>query len=427
MLSPIKSLALAGLLALAGTLPAGAYCGFYVAKADAKLFNHASKVVVARHGQHTAVTMDSDYQGDPHEFALVIPVPVVVAKDQIKVLNNVDVERLDAYSAPRLVEYYDPDPCAPPIQYMVRRSNDLATRGPARPAPEPRDKSLGVTIEAQYTVGEYDILILSALESDGLATWLDQSGYKMPPGAAPVLGSYIRQGMKFFVARVNLEAREKAGSAFLRPIQVSYDTAKFMLPIRLGTVNADGPQDMIVLMLTQKGRVEATNYRTVKVPSDIEVPIYTKAEFGKFYAALFGQRVESDDMRMVYTEYAWNMGFCDPCAADPLSNAELQALGAGWAVAGQPDVYITRLHVRYDARHFPEDLMFQETADRSSFQGRYILRHPYTGEAKCQAGEAYRASLGPRFEQEAATLARVTGWKLADIKARMAQSGEGTR
>jgi len=30
--------------------PAQAFCGFYVAKADAKLFNKASKVVVARKG-----------------------------------------------------------------------------------------------------------------------------------------------------------------------------------------------------------------------------------------------------------------------------------------------------------------------------------------------------------------------------------------
>ena len=43
------------------------------------------------------------------------------------------------------------------------------------------------------------------------------------------------------------------------------------------------------------------------------------------------------------------------------------------------NVFLTRLHVRYDAAHFPEDLTFQETSDRSNFQARYILRHPWTG------------------------------------------------
>ena len=438
----LAAIALATMLAT----PAHAFCGFYVAKADSKLFNKASKVVVARKGERTAVTMASDYEGDLREFALVIPVPVVVGKDQIKIVDNATVDHLDAYSAPRLVEYHDPDPCAPSqIGYMSK--GGLAMSAAPMPAPPQarRDKALGVTVEAEYTVGEYDILILSAKESDGLTTWLTESGYKVPEGAAPVLGSYIKQDMKFFVAKVNLKEQAKSGAQYLRPIQVSYNTAKFMLPIRLGTANANGPQDMIVMMLTEKGRVETINYRTVKMPSNIEVPVYTKSEFGKFNKAMLDHQVKKDDMRMVYTEYAWDMGWCDPCAADPLPDDKLALLGATWAMptpadtsgspnqgimprrggpAGSP-VYITRLHVRYDAAHFPEDLMFQETADRGNFQGRYVLRHPFTGEATCSAGDDYRRSLGLRFDQEAATLSSLTGWDLAGIKRRMAENGQG--
>src|SRR5262249_11302064 len=118
---------------------------------------------------------------------------------------------------------------------------------------------------------------------------------------------------------------------------VNYATHKFMLPIRLGTVNADGPQDMIVLMLTEKGRVETTNYRTVKVPSDVEIPTFTKSDFGSVYRAMFDNQVKKDDMRAVYLEYAWDMGWCDPCAADPLPNDKLVSLGAFWVDSpGQP-------------------------------------------------------------------------------------------
>src|SRR6516165_11013023 len=112
----MKPLLAAAVLWSSGLLaadPTQAFCGFYVAKADARLFNKASKVVVARKGEQTAVTMASDYQGDLKEFALVIPVPTVVSKDQIKVLESAWVDHLDAYSAPRLVEYFDPDPCLP--------------------------------------------------------------------------------------------------------------------------------------------------------------------------------------------------------------------------------------------------------------------------------------------------------------------------
>ena len=437
----LKLLLAAGALwsgALLTANPTQAFCGFYVAKADAKLFNRASKVVLARKGERTAVTMASDYQGDPKEFALVIPVPTVVTKGQIKVLESALVDHLDAYSAPRLVEYFDPDPCRQQTAYKATSFSDTASL--AAPAVPPvRAAALGVKIEAEYSIEEYDILILSATQSDGLATWLAENGYHIPAGAAPVLGSYIKQSMKFFVARVNLQEQAKLGYHYLRPIQVNYATDKFMLPIRLGTVNASGSQDMIVLMLTEKGRVEPTNYRTTRIPSNAEIPIYTKVEFGSFYRAMFDTQVKQDDMSVVYLEYAWDMGWCDPCAADPVPNDKLAALGAFWvdqAASHQPlgsaiwrpaNVYLTRLHVRYDAAHFPEDLIFQETNDRSNFQGRYVLRHPFTGPITCAEGEAYRRSLGARFETEATTLSQLTGWDIASIREKMRASGQIAR
>jgi hypothetical protein len=440
---PLLAAAVLWSTALLAANSAQAFCGFYVAKADAKLFNKASKVVVARKGEQTAVTMASDYQGDPKEFALVIPVPTVVKKEQIKVLESALVDHLDAYSAPRLVEYFDPDPCQPQT-FSAVASSAAQVYYLAPPIPRASAAALGVKIEAEYTVGEYNILILSAVQSDGLATWLAESGYHIPAGAAPVLGSYIKQNMKFFVARVDLQEQSKLGYQYLRPIQVTYATKKFMLPIRLGTVNAGGPQDMIVLMLTEKGRVEPTNYRTTRIPSNAEIPIYTKVEFGSFYRAMFDIQVKKDDMSVVYLEYAWNMGWCDPCAADPVPNDKLVALGAFWVdqaaslpppgspVIGRPplqgiNVFLTRLHVRYDAAHFPEDLMFQETTDHSNFQGRYILRHPYTGPAACAEGEAYRHSLGARFETEASTLSQLTGWDIASIREKMRLSGQVAR
>ena len=35
------------------------------------------------------------------------------------------------------------------------------------------------------------------------------------------------------------------------------------------------------------------------------------------------------------------------------------------------DVFVTRLHVRYTAETFPEDLSFQITNDRENFQGLF--------------------------------------------------------
>jgi hypothetical protein len=400
-----------------------AFCGFYVAKADTKLYNRASQVALVRDADRTVLTMANDFQGDLKEFAIVVPVPTFLNKEQIHVGDKKRIDHLDAYSSPRLVEYFDPDPCRQ-MEALQAPSNSGAVSKMSRDASAERAKSLGVTIEARYTVGEYDILILSAKESSGLETWLKTNGYRIPTGASAVLAGYIKQGMRFFVAKVDLKEQARLGFSYLRPIQVAYESPKFMLPIRLGMVNANGPQELFVYTLTRKGRVETTNYRTAKLPSDMDVPLYVRDEFAGFYRAMFSQQVRQERMQAVFLEYAWDMNWCDPCAAAPLSREELRDLGVFWledgaSTGGASPVFLTRLHLRYDNAHFPEDLVFQETADRTNFQARYVLRHAFEGDTSCGAGVEYRRTLAERREQEATTLARLTGWHASEVRRKM--------
>ncbi|MBD2253302.1 DUF2330 domain-containing protein [Nostoc parmelioides] len=411
---------------------AWAFCGFYVAKADAKLYNKASQVVLARDGDRTVLTMANDYQGEVKDFAMVVPVPTVIKKEQVRVAEPKIIERLDAFSAPRLVEYFDSNPCAvgdmalealPAPSAAVNESGAARARG---------DRNLGVTVEARFNVGEYDIVVLSAKESGGLETWLNRNGYKIPRGAKQLLKPYIRSSMKFFVAKVNLDRFEQSGYQFLRPLQIAYKSSKFMLPIRLGMINATTEQDLIVYVLSPKGQAEITNYRTVKIPSDVNIPLFVKSEFGDFYKSTFQTSYTKENKKVAFLEYAWDMGSCDPCSGDPLTPDELKQAGVFWLDrdAYSPvspsfrrfpasNVFISRLHVRYTRDKFPEDLMFQETSNRESFQGRYVLQHPFTGEATCPAGREYKRSLSRRFEQEAQTLARLTNWNIKDIRQKM--------
>ncbi|NND65938.1 MAG: DUF2330 domain-containing protein, partial [Gammaproteobacteria bacterium] len=204
-----------------------------------------------------------------------------------------------------------------------------------------------------------------------------------------------------------------------------------------GMVNAKGAQELFVYALTRTGRVETTNYRTVKLPTGSEIPPHVKEEFNDFYRAMFTKQVDNENMRGVFLEYAWDMAWCDPCAADPLSRDQLRNLGVFWLeesltkpapftrrrpapqTGGPVNVYVTRLHLRYDNKHFPEDLMFQETGDRTNFQGRYVLRHPWLGKAQCPAATEYRRQLLSRQQKEASTLANLTGWRIADIRDKM--------
>ena len=414
-----------------------AFCGFYVGKTDAKLFNDASQVILARDGNRTVISMLNDYRGDPKDFALVVPVPHVLARDQIHIGDRRVFDRLDAFSAPRLAEYVDDDPCARRERWYEKRMMDMTL--PAAPAASGMTaKALGVTIEASYTVGEYDIVMLSAEQSDGLETWLRQNGYRIPPKAAKALQPYIRQDMKFFVAKVNLAERAKTGAATLRPLQFAFESEKFMLPIRLGMANAAGPQDLIAYVLTTSGRVESTNYRTIKLPANMDVPVFIRSDFSRFYKALFDEQARRENYRLVFTEYFWDMSWCDPCAAEPLTPDELRQAGVFWTDAGAeaaaiaapkrpaignggaPKAMLTRLHIRYTAETFPEDLMFQQTGDRENFQTRYALRYPWKGEpTACPEAARYLETVRKREMVEAKALASLTGWEMSDIGSRM--------
>jgi len=420
------------------TPAAWAFCGFYVAKADTKLYNKASQVAIAREGDRTVLTMANDFQGEVKDFAIVVPVPTVLQKEQVRVAEPKIIERLDAFSAPRLVEYFDSDPCTP-VYENSRLPSPLSAPinrvGNARSA-----DNLGVTVEARFNVGEYDIVILSAKESGGLETWLNRNGYKIPKGAKQLLQPYIRSSMKFFVAKVNLDKFEESGYQFLRPLQISYFSPNFMLPIRLGMINATTEQDLIVYILSPKGQAEITNYRTVKVPSGDNIPLFVKDEFSDFYKSMFQTSYTKEDKKVAFLEYAWDMSSCDPCSAEPLNQEELKQAGVFWLDNSFPvntpaprrirppspssSVFISRLHVRYTRDKFPEDLMFQQTSNRESFQGRYILQHPFTGEVTCSAGREYKRSLGKRFEKEAQTLAKLTNWNIQDIRQKMKLVGQ---
>ncbi len=405
------------------TQTASAFCGFYVATGDTPLTNKASRVVLAYDGTATRVSMASDMHGDPEQFGLVIPVPTVIKKEQVKILNPSLMQHLADYTKPRLVQYFDSDPCAPVMPPMT------AMTLPSPSGAMPRGTQMltsTVRIEEQYSVGEYDIVVITATKPADLVAFLNSNGYKVPAAATETVGSYLRQGMHFFLAKVNMSRlKQENATGFLRPIQVTYQSPKFMLPIRLGMVNAAGPQDMIVMALTRRGRVETVNYPTVKVPTGVNVPMYVESRFGQFYDALFERQVQRNGAS-TFLEYAWNLGSCDPCSAPPMDTAELKALGASWVEQNtwQQQAFVTRLHVRYDNAHFPEDLVLQETPDQQPFQARYVMQHPFTGRATCPAGEAYRKALPARFAAEAETLAALTGWSQDAIRTEMRATGE---
>lgn len=387
---------------------ADAFCGFYVSGATGKLFNNATQVVMMRDGQRTVLSMQNDYQGPPQDFALVVPVPVVLQKEDVKTLPPSVFTRVDQMAAPRLVEYWEQDPCRRPSPRGGRGGGVRTKRSMAKPRMAAANKDKYVKIEAQFEVGEYEIVILSSNDSGALDAWLRAENYNIPSGAEAALRPYIEAGTKFFVARVNVEKVTFAkGRAVLSPLRFHYDSQDFSLPVRLGLLNANGPQDLIVHILARNQRYEVANRKNVTIPTNLIVGDAVRSSFGGFYNALFDKTIAQNPGAVV-TEYSWAADTCDPCPGPRLGSSDFRLLGAD-VIEGQPSrgFVLTRLHARYTKETMTEDLVFRAAAPIvggrgtpgkygelrekgsqpgrvNNFQGRYAILHPWTGQVACQ-------------------------------------------
>ncbi|MEQ1508352.1 MAG: DUF2330 domain-containing protein, partial [Myxococcota bacterium] len=382
-------------LALLAPAPAEAFCGFYVAGADQSLYNDATMVVMLRSGTTTVLSMQNNYQGPPSAFAMVVPVPEVLKKESVRTLPRDVFAKVDTLAAPRLVEYWEQDPCAPIYEEEDRLRMAPMMEGAGGPPGLAKDDDLGVKIEARFEVGEYDVVILSAKDSTGLDTWLRREKYNIPVGADAALRPYVEAGTKFFVAKVMPDKVAFVdGKAVLSPLRVQYDSKDFALPVRLGLLNSNGQQDLIVHILAPHARYELANYENAFVPTNIRVRDDVRNRYPAFYDAVFREVARPNT---VVTEYAWDAGSCDPCPTPPLGDAEIATLGGD--VVGDTNAYdyvLTRLHYRYGREGLGNDLVFREApgviggrgvpgpdgamtetgaqpSGTNQFQGRYVI------------------------------------------------------
>jgi hypothetical protein len=406
------TLSVAAAIALAALAPqqADAFCGFYVSGATGELFNNATQVVLMREGTRTVLSMQNNYQGPPSDFAMVIPVPVVLQKENVKTLDKASFQKIDQMAAPRLVEYWEQDPCWVEPEYPMEEAGAAFDDGDVNRKEAPTGRNLGVKIEAQFKVGEYEIVVLSAKDSGGLDTWLKLNKYNIPKGAEPVLRPYVQAGTKFFVAKVDAtKVKFEGDKAALSPLRFHYDTQDFSLPVRLGLLNANGPQDLIVHILARNQRYEAANYKNVTIPTNIKVDDDVKDRFAEFYAALFDETLQQNPGAVV-TEYAWDASTCDPCPGPTLQPEDFMTFGADVMQDKNPWGFVlTRVHARYTKDNLGEDLVFKaapaiyggrgtpnQKADFdekgssagggvNNFQGRYAILHRWEGKITCQA------------------------------------------
>jgi hypothetical protein len=324
---------------------AGAFCGFYVAGSNVdRLENDATTVILVREGTRTVLSMQNNYAGPPEDFALVIPVPTVLGPDDVRVLPPGLFNHVSQITAPRLVEYWEQDPC--------------------RPYPEP----------------DIDGLLnpnVTAARNTASKGGISESRSKPSSWSAST---------RSCCSAARIRSRSRAGFA--------PTTTRFHAP-------DGGTQDLIVHVLGT-ARYEAANYDNVAIPTNIDVADQDRADFDGFYAELFDHTI-AEYPGAVVTEYAWSPVSCDPCPVQALSVPELGLLGSTIAAR---DLTLTRLHLRYDAGGTGEDLVFRTAGPlwggveqpvngqleqgarvgakaSDMFQARYAIRHRWEGEVRC--------------------------------------------
>lgn len=373
------------------TATAHAFCGTYVGGAGASLTNVDSQIVVVRDGTRTTLTLASDVSGDVEDFAMIVPVPAVLGEGDIRTVDPAVLDRIDTYGSARLVAYT----CDSLHGWGRGRrggghgggSRGCGGGGCTSPAGDTADSGYGgfsdeatseqeapfpsVEVEAEYTVGAYDIVVLSAEDATDLLGWLDAREYSVSADAEAMLQEYLDQGVYFFAARVSLDAMPEG--TFLEPLQFSYESEVMALPIRLGTLNADGPQDVVVHVINDffDGRAGISNYPEFQVTDECMWAEEGAETFGDFVGRMFDAGFDASGHGAAWAvEHAWGPEKCDPCTDVGMLD-EMDLVDAGFR-GGTGRAYYTRLHVRITPDAATDDLVLYSTGIRDQVQQRVI-------------------------------------------------------
>ena len=354
------------ILSLLSFVPtADAFCGTYVGGVGSEFYNEYSQLAVVRDGTLTTLTIVNDVQGDNVDsFALVIPIPEVIPEDKINVLEPELFDRLDAYSQPRLVSYDCED-----FEEDTGGWLDSSTDSGAFPENEENE----VNVEALYIVGEFEIVILSAQESSGLFTWLNDNGYQVPGQAVDLLQEYIDGGSYFLAAKVSSEAELASGDK-LSPLQFAYTSSVFQIPIRIGTLNSKEAQDLVIYSVSsyEQGRLGISNYPEFSIEDECMWDPENGETFGEYYTKQFKDAYEQVERAAWTAEYAWGGGGCDPCSGTPPDGSDLVALGLNEDYVHTSDYFFTRLHARYTPAQATQELMLYPSGTLDNDQYRFI-------------------------------------------------------
>ena len=167
----------------------------------------------------------------------------------------------------------------------------------------------------------------------------------------------------------------------------------------------------------------------------MDIPAFVKGDFANFYTRdvrRAGEAREHVARCSSSTRGTWAGAIrarpircrTTSCGSSACSGSTAAAAASGSRVArpdgaGRPmprpgggsDVFVTRLHVRYDGTTSPRISCSRRPATAPTSRAATSCGTPGPVSATCERDEAYQRELAQRHESEAQTLASLTGWE----------------
>ncbi|MSP72099.1 MAG: DUF2330 domain-containing protein [Myxococcales bacterium] len=289
------------------------------------------------------------FQGDPREFAWVVPVPGVPT---IETFPAAAFDALDVATEPR---FEIPADCTLPL----------------RPLGPPDSEVDFSNVLASSIVGDYETQVLSATSGKALFIHLNDNGFRVVEQMIPFIELYIGQGLNFVAVKLRSDLPVGAGS--ITPLKLTYKSERPMIPLRL-TSMAAVPEMGVKVFILGDGRFTTEGVPELEIdPSEL---IWDRATGRSNYASVVARTIDGSLGEGMVVDMAGETGpikvnLSGARTSDPADGETAEVIkriraeqegqdAVAELVASSP--YLTRFYGRYSPEEMGLDLFFRPDA-----------------------------------------------------------------
>lgn len=233
-------------------------CGGLFCSAAAPVNQAAERIVFAQDGEGTtSAIIEIQYQGPSERFAWVLPVPGV---PEVGLSSKQALNLLQNATQP---EYWVNTEYGDSCEFDEYDDFGYADAGAAGDGDGDGDGDGPefVHVLASGSVGPYDFNVIK-IDPEAPAPvslmidWLAMNNYDVSSLGRDLLGEYVAEGMNFLAVRLS----KSASTGSVRPIRITYQSERPMIPIRPTAVAANPDMGVLTWVLGKHRAIPANYY-----------------------------------------------------------------------------------------------------------------------------------------------------------------------